>query len=199
MRLTFIDSGILLKWLTFFITEFVSKLKKEKVMELIVKCLQQENQTGYNTALSMRKVVEFSDQECATLSYLFDCLEKKISASLVVGGPLAKSVLFESDQIDQHIQEYQEKIKKVNQQSIGAIQKHDSFANTKSSGWALETDWQPCPIGCLPGSSLIPNLDLNPSFDDIGWLNTQGFLQIPLHTESVKVDEGNKQEIIKLF
>jgi hypothetical protein len=56
---------------------------------------------------------------------------------------------------------------------------NDNEKNLEVLGWTLVPQWNQCPIGTLPSSDEVPNLDLAPQFDNLGWLEEQNWLKIP--------------------
>ena len=54
--------------------------------------------------------------------------------------------------------------------------------------WNLVFDWQKCPIGTLAGGSTIPDLDLDPQFDDLKWIQENDLLRYPGDIETVVTD-----------
>lgn len=57
--------------------------------------------------------------------------------------------------------------------------------------WTLDNEWSACPIGCLSGSLTVPDLSLDACFDNMGWLNENGLLFIPLPHPEQQMDNNN--------
>jgi hypothetical protein len=68
------------------------------------------------------------------------------------------SVEIDLQKLNQDLQELSSRIPKV--------EEIDTEMQEQVQGWELVSGWQKCPIGVLPGSATVGNLDLDPSYDD---------------------------------
>lgn len=67
--------------------------------------------------------------------------------------------------------------------------------SSEAEGWSLVVDWVPAPIGALSGSTEVPDLSLDVLYDDLGWLNDQGLLHIPILRSDEPLVEENEMDL----
>ncbi|KAJ3262557.1 Ribosomal biogenesis protein las1l [Boothiomyces macroporosus] len=92
------------------------------------------------------------------------------------------------DTLECELQELKDRIQK--KEAVISIDQDDV-------NWGV-VEWKSCPIGALDANG-VPDLSLDERFDDMVWLNEQGFLSIPvLHYQpQVPVAQPVEQESIK--
>ena len=56
---------------------------------------------------------------------------------------------------------------------------HSVAFHSANDHWTLVGNWAQSPIGCLPGESAIPDLDLDSCYDDMNWLAENNLLRYP--------------------
>lgn len=66
----------------------------------------------------------------------------------------------------------------------------DTFMTTDrpipdTTDWCLSDEPFECPIGAMSGSTRVPDLELDACFDDLGWLNQNGMLFVPVLYDGV--------------
>ena len=56
---------------------------------------------------------------------------------------------------------------------------HTVALDSANDHWTLVGNWAQSPIGCLPGETSIPDLDLDSCYDDMNWLAENNLLRYP--------------------
>lgn len=113
-----------------------------------------------------------------------------------------KSINNEVNEIDINCDSFQLEIDKIlerseNYPSKSKRLKLNENCNADTSEdfkWKLASNWKSTPLGMLP-SNIIPQLDMDPIYDDLDILYNKGILYIPSHQKAQQNNNENEETV----
>jgi hypothetical protein len=180
-------------WCKFLISQFMLPSESYQCDLLVKNCMREPDQF----TMDILAYIDHLDRMPDHLKHMYALLQEKIRIDdMFAKGKLGSSMV-SVEKVDVHVENLYQELEEISKR----VPKQVSTERTTEigvKGWEVISSWAKSPIGLIPGLSRVTNLELDPSYDDLSYLQEQGILYIPsehqipsnraAHSEDMMVD-----------
>jgi hypothetical protein len=180
-------------WCLFIINRYCSTFPESDCESMVKILFERQSQDSLDLIKALEKKTGFPYPEHRYYT-LTKYLQDNLAFTTLSSGSISNNVIT-VDNMHKDREIWKERIAKALKKEVFEINLKETESRNDGS-WTAIDDWTACPIGSLPGSTDVPDLNVEGEFDNWEWLDKSKILQIPsrINIDSDDVDISSQHD-----